>query len=99
MAASGLDEDFLSSRHKLMFAGPDKSVTLLTSLYYVPLTDERAEEVGSIRIAEHTDYGTLTLILQDDMGGLQVGRETFNLFNFHVSTNCFINRSGWMGNG
>lgn len=55
-----------------MFCGAGRNITVLTSLYYVPLTDERAEEVGGIRAAEHVDYGTLTLILQDDMGGLEV---------------------------
>ena len=55
-----------------MFGGVEKSATSLAALYYVPLTDERAQQVSGIRAGEHTDYGTLTLILQDDIGGLQV---------------------------
>ena len=27
---------------------------------------------GQLRLGEHTDYGTLTLLFQDDIGGLQV---------------------------
>jgi len=27
---------------------------------------------GSIRCGEHADYGTITLLLQDDVGGLEV---------------------------
>ena len=69
---TGLEVDYLSSRHNYMFGGADCNASLLASFYYVPLADERAEEVGSIRMASHTDFGTVTLILNDNTAGLEV---------------------------
>ena len=42
-----------------------------SNTYYLSYTDTKVEE-GQMRIAEHTDYGTLTL-LHADSPGLQVG--------------------------
>ena len=67
-----LKEDYMSSRHKLMFCGSEQSATKLASFYYVPLTNECAEEIGSVRMEPHTDLGTVTVLLQDDMNGLEV---------------------------
>ena len=61
-----------------MFCGAGRNASILTTFYYVPLTDERAEEVESNRISEHTDYGSFTFILNDDIGGLEVNKNTFH---------------------
>ncbi|KAF0304559.1 UPF0676 protein [Amphibalanus amphitrite] len=39
-------------------------------LYYPPVPDGLPE--GTVRCGEHTDYGTFTLLFQDDIGGLEL---------------------------
>ncbi|CDR48025.1 CYFA0S42e00122g1_1 [Cyberlindnera fabianii] len=61
----GLDEEFFLEYH-------DKSDNQLRLLHYPP-TDEASLKNGKAeRIAAHTDHGTLTMLLQDECGGLQV---------------------------
>ncbi|KAL6065269.1 putative 2-oxoglutarate-dependent dioxygenase DIN11 isoform X2 [Balamuthia mandrillaris] len=47
----------------------------LRMLHYPPLTEEEATKAiaaGQTRAGEHDDYGCITLLFQDDVGGLQV---------------------------
>ena len=37
------------------------------------ITDPSQIKPGQIRCGEHTDYGGITLLIQDDAGGLEVG--------------------------
>ena len=48
----------------------DKPTTFLRLLHYPPQPTE--DTAGSIGSAPHTDYGIITLLAQDDSGGLQV---------------------------
>jgi isopenicillin N synthase-like dioxygenase len=57
-----LPEDFFTLKH-----GQNHFLRLL---HYPPLT--AAPEVGQLRAGEHTDYGSITLLLQDAIGGLEV---------------------------
>lgn len=43
--------------------------TLLFRVFHYPASTQHADEWG---VGEHTDYGLLTLLAQDDLGGLQV---------------------------
>ena len=36
------------------------------------ITDPSQIKPGQIRCGEHTDYGAITLLIQDDVGGLEV---------------------------
>ena len=46
----------------------DKNATCLRVLHY-PAVPEDVKK-GTIRCGSHTDYGTITLLFQDNMGGL-----------------------------
>ncbi|GAA4567630.1 isopenicillin N synthase family dioxygenase [Planotetraspora kaengkrachanensis] len=58
----GLDEDYFSS-------GYTAAPTVLFRMFHYPPAPPDSDEWG---VGEHTDYGLLTLLLQDDNGGLQV---------------------------
>ena len=59
-----------------LILGP-QSISKLRSIYYPPITkaiEERMalEKSQIVRCGEHSDYGTITFLYQDDMGGLEV---------------------------
>ncbi|KAL5009738.1 hypothetical protein ScPMuIL_012043 [Solemya velum] len=62
------DRTFMRNCHRLM--GHPGNCTAIRSLYYPPVTKPLEKE--QIRLGEHSDYGTVTLLFQDDVGGLQV---------------------------
>ena len=47
--------------------------TQLRYNYYPLIQDITKVKPGQIRCGEHTDYGGITLLIQDDVGGLEVG--------------------------
>jgi isopenicillin N synthase-like dioxygenase len=49
----------------------DRPMATLRLLHYPPRATERDEALGA---GEHTDYGSITLLLNDDAGGLDVRR-------------------------
>ena len=49
--------------------GSSENKTTLRLLYY-PVVKNLRE--GQLRLGEHTDYGTITLLFQDQVGGLEV---------------------------
>ncbi len=49
----------------------DRPMATLRLLHYPPRAADRAESIGA---GEHTDYGSITLLLTDDAGGLGVRR-------------------------
>lgn len=61
--ALDLPPDFFVQRH-------DQQPFTLRFLHYPP--PPSALEADQIRAGEHTDYGTITLLAQDDCGGLEV---------------------------
>ncbi|XP_067675104.1 uncharacterized protein [Haliotis asinina] len=62
------DRNFLRDCHRLM--GKKENSTSLRSNYYPPLTG--CVKPGQVRRGEHSDYGTVTLLFQDGIGGLEV---------------------------
>lgn len=64
----GLKPDYLRKCHNLLDRSKNMSVLRLIS--YPPIEGEPSD--GMIRIEEHTDYGTCTLLYQDLEGGLEV---------------------------
>lgn len=66
-----MEENFFSSRHQFMFQGDVKNRTIFRTLYYPSLADTDVQP-GVVRCGAHSDYGAITLLLQDDAGGLEV---------------------------
>ena len=58
-----LPEDFFAVRH-------DQQNHTLRLLHYPPL--QRSPKQGQVRAGEHSDYGSITLLFQDEVGGLEV---------------------------
>ena len=46
--------------------------TQLRYNFYPMITDISKVKPGQIRCGEHTDYGGITLLIQDEVGGLEV---------------------------
>ena len=52
-------------------------MTKLRSIHYPPISKDIEEMIALnksqiVRCGEHSDYGTITFLYQDDMGGLEV---------------------------
>ncbi len=58
-----LPEAFFTTRH-------NQQNHTLRSLHYPPL--QTPPKPGQVRAGEHSDYGSITLLFQDDVGGLEV---------------------------
>lgn len=52
--------------------GTAGNATALRLLYYPPLPEESNIKPGQVRCGEHSDYGSITLLFQDSVGGLEV---------------------------
>lgn len=61
----GIDEYFFQSYH-------NKANNILRYLYYPPTKESDLRSKKSEHIGAHTDFGTITLLLQDECGGLEV---------------------------
>ncbi|KXJ26336.1 UPF0676 protein [Exaiptasia diaphana] len=71
--AIGLNQepDVFTRTYKLM--GKPGGGTLLRFNYYPRISNNIQVKPNQIRFGEHTDYGAITLLFQDDAGGLEVG--------------------------
>jgi len=71
-----LAPSYLSSLHRgILSQGQPEAVencTTLRSIHYPPIPQSLAARAGIVRCGEHSDYGTITLLFQDSMGGLEV---------------------------
>lgn len=78
----GLDEDFFDDKI-------DDHITNLVANYYAPVNTEPVE--GQYRKGPHSDWGTLTILYQDDTGGLEVlDRHTDEWLDVPVVPGSFV---------
>lgn len=66
MFLSGQEEDFFTKKYT------EEPCTQIGMFHYPPHTPVGEGDKEVFGSGEHTDYGNLTLLLQDDVGGLQV---------------------------
>ena len=59
---------FRKTYEKNGHSSPGNKTTL--RLLFYPIIEKLKE--GQLRLGEHTDYGTITLLFQDQIGGLEV---------------------------
>lgn len=64
------DPRILANSHKSL--NEPGNATYVKLIHYPPITEATSLKEGQMRIAEHTDFGSLTLLFQDEVGGLQV---------------------------
>lgn len=64
------DPHWLSQVHGAI--GTLDNATALRLLHYPPLPDKYNIKPGQVRCGEHSDYGSITLLFQDEIGGLEV---------------------------
>jgi len=67
------DVDFFIKKNK-HWTDNNKSVGLsnIRLAYYPPIDTDKVLPPGTVRIAEHTDFASLTFVFQDQTGGLEV---------------------------
>ncbi|KAJ8343431.1 hypothetical protein SKAU_G00307600 [Synaphobranchus kaupii] len=65
----GLDPEVFLSKHTQV--GGEQNASTFRILYYPPVRAESVED-GQVRCGEHSDYGTITLLMQGPGEGLQV---------------------------
>jgi len=66
------DPDYLLKIHKNLNDDKVVSKSTIRTLYYPALPDGVEIPSNGIRCREHTDYGTITMIYQDAVGGLEM---------------------------
>lgn len=79
-------EIFLTWNHKNLGDHTIQSNTEMRSLYYYGVNRDEKLPVNAIRCGEHKDWGTLTFVKQDLVGGLEVIRReqySTDLGKFH----------------
>ncbi len=73
-----------------------RPLAVLRLLHYPAIPDIQATEGTAIGAGTHSDYGMLTLLLQDDVGGLQVQRRDGSWIEAPVVPGAFICNIGDM---
>ena len=68
----GLDQpiNFMRDAHKRL--GHKENRTILRTLLYPSIPEDLDVQPGQRRLGEHTDYGSVTFVFQDDVGGLEM---------------------------
>lgn len=64
------DEEFFINSSQNIDDPTTPSYSAYRTIYYPPVGDDVAP--NTVRCAQHSDYGILTILFQDDIGGLEV---------------------------
>ncbi|KAJ6633027.1 Scopoletin 8-hydroxylase [Pseudolycoriella hygida] len=67
-----MQEGTLTSKHRSLGDHSIKTQTVMRSLYYYTLNPDDNFPENAIRCGEHRDWGTITFLIQDMIGGLEV---------------------------
>ncbi|KXJ23208.1 UPF0676 protein [Exaiptasia diaphana] len=62
--------EFLVKAHENI--GNSANPTAMRVLFYPPIPNDYVVKKDQVRCGEHSDYGSITLLFQDELGGLQV---------------------------
>ncbi|XP_066929591.1 uncharacterized protein [Clytia hemisphaerica] len=73
-----------------------KNATTLRLLYYPAIEDSSTVLEHQLRCGEHSDYGTITLLFQDDAGGLQVVSPSGEYVDAKPIPGCIVVNAGDM---
>ncbi|XP_021962435.1 UPF0676 protein C1494.01 [Folsomia candida] len=66
------DEDFFIKRHRNLGDLSIPCQTQMRSMFYDVVSPDAKLPPGAIRCGEHSDWGSITLLFQDSVGGLEV---------------------------
>ncbi|CAG7723498.1 unnamed protein product [Allacma fusca] len=68
------DEDYFVNNYNggRLHQDPGLNSSMVRTHYYPPIPEEIQIPANSVRCSEHTDFGILTFLFQDAMGGLEV---------------------------
>ena len=85
------DPHYFVKAHQKMGQGNNENYTTMRILYYPPLPPSSEIKPGQLRCGEHVDYGSITLLFQDPIRGLQVSNLSLSLsFFFFFSLSFFF---------
>lgn len=93
-----LEEKFLISKHKSLGDSTKKRHTELRSLYYSALNRKEKIPANATRFGEHQDFGTITFVMQDEVGGLEV-MKTNSCIKFRVTLRLGVRSKLQKANG
>jgi isopenicillin N synthase-like dioxygenase len=66
------DEEYFMKRNLHLSDPSISGYSAIRTIYYPPIPETMEVGPGTVRCAPHSDYGTLTLLFQDTIGGLEV---------------------------
>ncbi|XP_022253112.1 UPF0676 protein C1494.01-like [Limulus polyphemus] len=75
-----VEEDFFLKRHKNR---QNEKEGLLKLMYYPPV-EEDVRDPHVVRFGEHTDFGTITFLFQDNSGGMEVRQQIYIFYRFYI---------------